>query len=89
VSIYCFGYTNHTGVRLNRRSQIEILIFMNSDPRIWYSKQHEIVESGYVWQQVYGNEDGKGTDRSATKKAQRVCGDEENDELSLKHDEES
>jgi hypothetical protein len=37
---------DHIGVRLNRRSQTEILISMNSDPRILYSKQQEIVESG-------------------------------------------
>ena len=45
VNVTCFVDADHAGNKVTRRSHTGIIIFVNSAPIIWYSKQQNTVES--------------------------------------------
>jgi hypothetical protein len=45
VSTHCFVDADHTCNRVTRRSQMEILLFVNSSWLVWYSKRQNTVET--------------------------------------------
>ena len=45
VSSHCFVDASHVSNTVTRRSQTEILIFLNRAPIVWYSKQQNTVET--------------------------------------------
>ena len=48
VVIKAYVNANHTGNMANRRSHYGIIIYVNNEPIIWYSKQQNIVEDSSV-----------------------------------------
>ncbi len=44
ASTHCFVDADHAGIRVTRRSQTGILLFVNRAPVIWYSKRQNTVE---------------------------------------------
>jgi hypothetical protein len=44
VSTHCFVNADHAGHKLTRRSHTGILLFVNRDPIVWYSKRQNSVE---------------------------------------------
>ena len=45
VSTHCFVDSDHVGDKVMRRSQMGILIFVNTAPILWYSQQQNTVET--------------------------------------------
>ena len=45
VSTHCFVDSDHAGDKVTRRSQTGILIFVNREPILWYSKRQNTVET--------------------------------------------
>ena len=43
VTSSCFVDEDHTGQKVNRRSHIDVLLFMNRSPIVWYSKRQNTV----------------------------------------------
>ena len=45
VSTHCFVDSDHAGIRVTRRSQTGLLLFVNRAPIVWYSKHQNTVET--------------------------------------------
>ena len=45
VSTHCFIDADHSGNRVTRRSQTSLLLFVNHDPIVWFSKRQNTVET--------------------------------------------